>query len=148
MVRCYYSRTIITDLAGSATLKLTPPLSKQQSEEGRRQGCRIHIKQGDITFLDPPDHIFVRFAFSRFFLQNRAASRFTPYRCLTSCKKSKRSYDRLLRKSPDRRTDGHGSIYRTNLQSRWVQKSLSDYKMVVLMRGGVINRFWTHRLWR
>ena len=56
------------------------------------------------------DHIFALYGWSRFFLQNRASSLFTPYRCLTSCKKSKRSYDRLLRKSADRWTDG-----RTNM---------------------------------
>ena len=42
------------------------------------------------------------------------SSKITPYRCLTSCKKSKRSYDRLLRKSSDRRTDGR-TDGRTNM---------------------------------
>ena len=37
------------------------------------------------------DHIFALYGWSRFFLQNRASSLFTPYQCLTSCKKSKRS---------------------------------------------------------
>ena len=44
----------------------------------------------------------------------------------TSCQVWERSYDRFLKNAPNtrrnERTNGHGSIYRTNLQSRWVQK--------------------------
>ena len=72
--------------------------------------------------------IFGLYGWSRFFLQNRASSVCCHYCPTTSCQISERSYDRWSRKAPDvkdgrtdERTDGHGSLYRTNLQSRWVQ---------------------------
>ena len=43
--------------------------------------------------------------------------------------KTKKLYDQFPRKSGNRQTNGHGSIYTNNLQSRWVQKT---YSIVVI----------------
>ena len=48
-----------------------------------------------------------------FFFENRAPSLFSLYGPLTSCKKSEKTNDTILRKTPDRRTD-----WRTDWQTR------------------------------
>ena len=68
-------------------------------------------------------HFFPNFGKPRFFFKNPASSVGAHYCPATSCQVSERSYDRFSSKTPDRRTDGQGSIYRTNLLCRWVQKT-------------------------
>ena len=47
-----------------------------------------------------------KFGPKKFFFEIWASSLFLTYLRLVSCKKSKKSYERLRRKTPDRRTDG------------------------------------------
>ncbi len=64
-------------------------------------------------------HFFWKIIFSYFFIT---------YQGLTPCRKLKKSNERILRSGvqtdgrTDERTNGQRQNYRTNLQSRWVQK--------------------------
>ena len=67
---------------------------------------------------------------SIFFGKKKFCYFFVTYQGLTRCKKSKKSNERILRSGErtnertDERTELRRQIYRTNLQSRWVQKLL------------------------
>ena len=77
------------------------------------------VKNGQKVAENGPKHFFWKKIFCYFFVT---------YQGLTRCKKSKKSNERILRSGErtderkDERTELRRQIYRTNLQSRWVQK--------------------------
>ena len=72
-------------------------------------------KNGQKVAENGPKHFFWKKLFCYFFVT---------YQGLTRCKKSKKSNERILRSGErtNERTELRRQIYRTNLQSRWVQK--------------------------